>query len=129
MNVPSAYDSRASKRAMSLSRDSDLRLTGRVAPFSRPYPLTPKIIVGLVYGDGKMSPPPIFQSYSPWRLVKDQCRCAGNVRVRGRGSEMANPAKSHNPISLNSEVGRQFHEDSLSDLGSGREFRIQLRRS
>jgi hypothetical protein len=32
-------------------------------------------------------------------------------------------------LSLNSEVGRQFHEDSLSDLGSGREFRIQLRRS
>jgi len=65
MNVPSAYDSRASKRAMSSSRDSDLRLTGRVAPFSRPYPLTPKIIVGLVYGDGKMSPPPSFSLIRP----------------------------------------------------------------
>jgi hypothetical protein len=46
MNVPLAYDSRASKRAMSSSRDSYPRLTGRVVPFSRPYPLTSKIIVG-----------------------------------------------------------------------------------
>lgn len=60
MNVPPAYDSRASKRAMSSSRDSCLRLTGRVVPFSRPYQLPPKIIVGLVYDDGKMPPPPSF---------------------------------------------------------------------
>jgi hypothetical protein len=66
MNVPPAYDSRASKRAMSSSRDSYLRLTGSVVPFSRPYPLTPKIIVGLVGGDGKMPPTLIFQSYLLW---------------------------------------------------------------
>ena len=65
MNVPPAYDSRASKRAMSSSRDSYLRHKGRVVPFSRPYPLTPKIIVALVHGDGKMSPPPSFSLICP----------------------------------------------------------------
>ena len=46
MNVPSAYDSRASKRAMSSSCDSYLRLTGRVVPFSRPY--------GRIRSDGRL---------------------------------------------------------------------------
>ena len=99
MNVPPAYDSRASKRAMSSSRDSYLRLTGRVVPFSRPYPLTPKINVGLEYGDGKMPPPPSFSHICPGD-------CNGPVQVRGkcrgagvREGEMANPAKRHNPIS------------------------------
>jgi len=65
MNVPSACDCRASRRALSSSRDSYLRLTGRVVSFSRPYPLTSKIIVGLVHGYGKMSPPPSFSLICP----------------------------------------------------------------
>ena len=86
MNLPSAYDSRASKRAMSSSRDRYLRLTGRGVPISRPYPLTPKIIVGLVYGDGKMSPPHLSVLFAlaigngPVQ-VSGKCRGAG-VRER-----------------------------------------------
>jgi hypothetical protein len=69
-----------------------------VVPFSRPYPLTPKIVVGLGCGDGKM-PPPHLSVIFALGIVMDRCRCARNVGVRECGSEMANPAKSHNPIS------------------------------
>ena len=65
MNVPPADDSRASKRAMSSSRDSYLKLTGRVVLFSRPYPLTQNIIILLVYDYGKMSPAPTFSLICP----------------------------------------------------------------
>jgi len=83
MNVPPACDSRASKRAMSSSRDSYLRLAGRVVPFSRAYPLTPKIIVGLVHGGSKMFPPHLSVIFA--LLIGN-----GPVQVRGkcRGAEV-----------------------------------------
>ena len=100
MNVPPAYDSRASKSAMSSSRDRYRRLSGRVVPFARRYPLPPpKIIIGLVYGNGKMPHPHLsvlFALVIGNGPVQARGKCWG-AGVRERNGKSCK--KIHNPIS------------------------------
>ena len=75
-----------------------------MVPFSRPYPLTPRIIVGLVYGDGKMPHPHLSVIFAlvigngPAQ-VRGKCRGAG-VRERN-GKSCKKPQSDKTSRDLN----------------------------
>jgi hypothetical protein len=72
---------------------------GGVVPFPRPYLQTRQRLEGVVYGEGKMLPPPFLSAYCPGERQYAAAFARSGERAGEWGRGMGNPVKSHIPIS------------------------------